>query len=288
MVENRSETFGIGGDLEVRRLGFGAMRITGPEIIGPPTDPEEARAVCHRAAELCDLLDTADSYGPGVSERLLGETVADRDDVTVATKAGLLRNREGDWLQHGDPEYVRNQALVSRDRLGVDTITLYQFHGPDPDTPFEESVQAFADLKDAGLIEHVGLSNVSVAQLETARDHVEVATVQNHYNVATRDTPRVAGDGRQVLEACEEYGIGFIPYFPLAAGELAGVEGIDEITAAHDATAYQVALAWLLAHSDVTLPIPGTARVAHLEENVAASALELTDEEVAQLTGTAG
>ncbi len=288
MVDNHSDTFAIGGDLEVRRLGFGAMRITGANIIGEPDDPAEARAVCRRAADLCDLIDTADSYGPGTSERLLGETVADREDVVVATKAGLLRDREGRWLNHGDPAYVRNQALVSLDRLGVDTIDLYQFHGPDPDVPFAESVQAFGGLQDDGLVEHVGLSNVSVEQLETARDHVDVATVQNHFNVATRDTPRVEGDGRRVLEACEEYGIGFIPYFPLGSGSLSGVDGIEAVAEAHDASVYQVALAWLLARSEVTLPIPGTCSVAHLEENVAASGLELADDEVARLTAAAG
>jgi aryl-alcohol dehydrogenase-like predicted oxidoreductase len=167
---------------------------------------------------------------------------------------------------------------VSRDRLGVDSIDLYQFHRPDPDTPFEDSVQTFAELKDEGLVDHVGLSNVTVDQLETARDHVEVATVQNRYSVADRDE-------EDVLQACEDYGIGFMPYFPVGAGDLGDLgETLDEIAAAHDATRYQIALAWLLHHSDVTLPIPGTASVDHLEENVAAAGIGLTDEEYARLS----
>jgi len=235
--------------------------------------------VLRRAVELgVDFIDTADSYGPGVSERLLGETLdVGREDLVVATKGGLLRNTDTDWLPHGDPDYLRNAYLCSRDRLGVDTIDLYQLHRPDPDTPFEDSVHALAELKDAGLVEHVGLSNVSVDQLEQARDIVDIATVQNQYNVANRDA-------QPVLEACESYGIGFIPWFPLAAGELDGVEGIDDIADRHDATPHQIALAWLLESSEVTLPIPGTASIDHLEQNVAAAGIELSDEELATLT----
>jgi len=278
---NESSTFDIDGELTVHRLGFGAMRITGEDIIGPPEDEEAAREVVRRAVELgVDLIDTADSYGPGVSERLLGEAI-DTEDVVVATKAGLLRNREGDWLNHGDPDYIRNQVLVSRDRLGVDSIDLYQFHSPDPDTPFEDSVAAFGELKDEGLVDHVGLSNVSVDQLETARDHVEIATVQNQYNVANRDD-------EDVLDACEEYGIGFIPWFPLAAGGLSGVDAVEEIAADHDATVYQIALAWLLEHSDVMLPIPGTSSIDHLEDNVAASNIGLSDSQYRRLSAIDG
>lgn len=271
-------TFDIGGELTVNRLGFGAMRITGEGVIGEPDDVENAREVLRRAVELgVDFIDTADSYGPGVSERLLGETLdVGREDLVVATKGGLLRNTDTDWLPHGDPDYLRNAYLCSRDRLGVDTIDLYQLHRPDPDTPFEDSVHALAELKDAGLVRHVGLSNVSVDQLQRARDIVEIATVQNQYNVADRDA-------QAVLDACENYGIGFIPWFPLAAGELDGVGGIDAIAEAHDATPYQIALAWLLQSSSVTLPIPGTADTAHLEQNVAAADIDLTDEELATL-----
>jgi aryl-alcohol dehydrogenase-like predicted oxidoreductase len=276
-----TETFDVGGDLTVNRMGFGAMRLCGPGIIGPPESGTAARYVVRRAVELgVDFVDTADSYGPGVSERLLGEALdpeGEDSDVVVATKAGLLRNADGDWLTHGDPDYIRNQVLASRDRLGVETIDLYQYHRPDPDTPFEDSVETFAELKDEGLVRHVGLSNVSVDQLEAAREIVEVATVQNRYNVANRDS-------EAVLEACEEYGIGFVPWYPLAAGDLGDLgEGLDAVAAAHDATRRQVALAWLLERSDVTLPIPGTSNVEHLEENVAAADLELTGEDLAAL-----
>jgi len=274
-----TQTFDIGGDLTVNRLGFGAMRITGEGVIGEPDDVDNARAVLRRAVELgVDFIDTADSYGPGVSERLLGETLdTARDDLVIATKGGLLRNTDTDWLPHGDPDYLRNAYLCSRDRLGVDTIDLYQLHRPDPDTPFEDSVHALAELKDAGLVEHVGLSNVSVDQLDRARDIVEIATVQNQYNVANRDA-------QAVLEACENDDIGFIPWFPLAAGELDGVSDIDAIAERHDATPYQIALAWLLQSSEVTLPIPGTASLEHLEQNVAAADIDLDDDELARLT----
>jgi aryl-alcohol dehydrogenase-like predicted oxidoreductase len=295
------ETFDIGGDLTVNRLGFGAMRLCGPDIIGPPEDETRAREVLRDAVTAgVDFIDTADSYGPGVSERLIGETLAldgpvgdgrdrvDAGDVVVATKAGLLRNADGDWLRHGKPDYIRNQALASRDRLRVDTIDLYQYHAPDEDVPFEEAVTTFAELKDDGLVRHVGLSNVSVDQLETARDHVDIGTVQNHYNVVTRDTDRVGGDGRRVLDACEEYDIGFIPYFPVGAGSLDDIaDTIDPIAEAHDATRYQVALAWLLHHSGVTLPIPGTSDPDHLAENVAAADLDLSAAEVAELDAAA-
>ncbi|WP_336327426.1 aldo/keto reductase [Halovenus sp. HT40] len=278
MVSNESDTFDLNGDLTVHRLGYGAMRITGEEIIGPPEDENAAHELLQHAVDLgVDFIDTADSYGPGVSERLIGEAL-DMDDIVVATKAGLLRERGGEWLPHGDPDYIRNQVLVSRDRLGVDSIDLYQFHRPDPDTPFEDSVEAFAECKDAGLVDHVGLSNVTVEQLETARDHVEIATVQNQYNVGNRED-------EVVLEACEEYDIGFMPWFPLAAGDLGGLEDdLEAIAANHDATRYQIALAWLLEHSDVTLPIPGTSSIEHLEENIAASAISLSDDEYTRLT----
>jgi aryl-alcohol dehydrogenase-like predicted oxidoreductase len=279
MVTNESDTFDIGGDLTVHRLGFGAMRVTGEGIIGEPDDVESAKEVLQRAVDLgVDFIDTADSYGPGVSERLIREALHPYDDVVVATKGGLLRNRDTDWLPHGDPDYLRNAHLCSCDRLGVDAIDLYQFHRPDPDVPFAESVEALAELKDDGVIRHVGLSNVSVEQLETAREMVDVATVQNRYSVVDRES-------EDVLDACESYGIGFIPWFPVGAGDL-GDKGdlLEEIAAAHDASVYQVALAWLLAHSPVTLPIPGTSSLDHLEENVAASALELADDEVERLS----
>jgi len=277
MVENQSDTFDIGGDLTVHRLGFGAMRVTGEDIIGSPSDERAAREVIQHARDIgVDFIDTADSYGPGVSERLIRESLHPYEDVVVATKGGLLRNRDGDWLPNGDPDYLRNAHLASLDRLGVDSIDLYQHHRPDPDVDFEESIHALAELKDAGVIDHVGISNVSVDQLETARDIVDVATVQNHYNVANRDH-------QDVLDACEEYDIGFIPYFPLAAGDLDDAAAVREVADAHDASVYQIALAWLLHTSDVTLPIPGTSSIEHLEQNVAASAIDLTDDELARL-----
>jgi pyridoxine 4-dehydrogenase len=279
MVESQPSTFDIGGELTVSRLGFGAMRLCGPDIIGPPDDEVAAKRVLQRAVgHGVDLVDTADSYGPGVSERLIREAI-DTEEVVVATKAGLLRNREGDWLAHGDPDYIRNQVLVSRDRLGVDSIDLYQLHRPDPDTPYEESITAFAELKDEGLVDHVGVSNVSVDQFETARDHVEVATVQNRYHPGDQENA-------DVLAACEEYDIGFIPWYPLGAGDIAGetATALDEIADAHDATRQQVTLAWHLQQSPVTLPIPGTSSVDHLEENLAATDLTLTDAETARIT----
>jgi aryl-alcohol dehydrogenase-like predicted oxidoreductase len=276
-LTNASDTFDIGGDLTVHRLGYGAMRITGEDVIGSPDDEEAAREVLRQAVDSgVDFIDTADSYGPGVSERLIREAGV-TDEAVVATKAGLLRNTDGDWLRHGDPDYIHNQALVSRDRLGVDSIDLLQYHAPDDDVPFEESVQAFAELKDQGVIDHVGLSNVGVDELEEALDIVDIATVQNQYNVADRHA-------EHVLEACEEHDIGFMPYFPLAAGDLGDLgDTLDDIAAAHDATRYQIALAWLLEHSAVTLPIPGTSSVEHLEENIAASHVDLTDDEYARL-----
>ncbi|NHX39599.1 MULTISPECIES: aldo/keto reductase [Haloarcula] len=279
MVTNESETFDIGGELTVHRLGFGAMRLTGDDVIGEPDNETDAHAVLKRAVELgVDFIDTADSYGPGVSERLIGEALdTEREDLVIATKGGLLRNTDADWLAHGDPDYLRNAQLCSRDRLQMDPIDLYQYHRPDPDTPFEDSIRALAEMKDEGLIRHIGVSNVSVEQLDRARDIVDIVTVQNQYNVSHRDD-------EDVLEACERYGIGFIPWFPLGAGDLGGVDGIDEIAQRHDATPYQIALAWLLGHSDVTLPIPGTSSLDHLEQNVAASAIDLTDEELTRLS----
>jgi len=274
---NDSDTFDVGGEATVHRMGYGAMRVTGEDIIGRPDDEDGARDVLRRAVDLgVDFVDTADSYGPGVSERLVGEALDD-GDAFVATKAGLLRTRDGDWLPHGDPDFLENQALCSLDRLGVDSLDLLQLHRPDPDTSFEDSVHRLAELEDAGLVDHVGLSNVSVDQLETARDIVDVATVQNEYNVANRDH-------EDVLSACEDYGIGFIPYFPIGGGDLGDKrDALEAVADDHDATVRQVALAWLLDHSPVTLPIPGTSSVDHLEENVAATQLSLTDDDRARL-----
>ena len=267
------------GDQTVNRLGFGAMRLTGERRLGPPRDVDEARRVLGRAVEFgVDFVDTADSYGPGASERLVGEALAD-DDVLVATKGGFLRNPDSDWIRHADPDYLVDAVLKSLDRLDVDRIDCYQLHRPDPDVPLEDSLAALAECQDRGLIRHLGVSGVTVEELDRAREQVDVVSVQNAYNVADRSEA-------PVLEACEDAGIAFIPYFPLAAGNVAErAPALEEVAEARDATAYQVALAWLLQRSPVTLPIPGTSSLSHLEENVAAAALELTDEEMARLNG---
>jgi aryl-alcohol dehydrogenase-like predicted oxidoreductase len=276
---NESDTFDIGGDLTVHRLGFGAMRTTGEGVLGEPDDVEAVKDVLEHAVDLgVDLIDTADSYGPGTSERLIREAIHPYpEDLVIATKGGLLRTLDGDWLRHGDPDYLENALQCSLDRLGVEAIDLYQFHRPDPDTPFEESVHRLAELKDRGQIRHVGLSNVSVEQLETARDIVEIATVQNRYNVAFRDH-------EDVLTACEAHGIGFIPWYPVGGGDLAKkAETLAEVATNHGATRQQVALAWLLEHSDVILPIPGTSSIEHLEDNVAATDIDLVETEYRDL-----
>jgi pyridoxine 4-dehydrogenase len=271
-------TFALGGDLVVNRLGFGAMRLTGRGILGEPEDPEEARRVLRQAAELgVNLIDTADSYGPEVSERLISEALYPYpEDLVVATKGGYTRPG-GRWVPDGRPEHLREACEGSLRRLRVDSIDLYQFHTPDPRVPFEDSVWALALLRDAGKVRHVGLSNVGVRELEIALDIVPIASVQNRYNLTDRSS-------EAVLQTCEREGVGFVPWFPLAMGRLTRPGGsLDEIAARHDAAPSQIALAWLLAHSPVMLPIPGTSSVSHLEENVAAAALKLSDDEIATL-----
>jgi pyridoxine 4-dehydrogenase len=271
-------TFPLGGDLLVNRLGFGAMRLTGRGILGEPEDPEEARRVLRRAVELgVNLIDTADSYGPAVSERLIAEVLHPYpDDLVIATKGGFTRP-SGRWVSDGRPEHLREACEGSLKRLRVERIDLYQLHTPDPKIAFEDSVWALAVLREEGKIRHVGLSNVGVRELEIAIDIVPVASVQNRYNLTDRSS-------EAVLQACEREEVGFIPWFPLATGRLARPGGpLDEIAAHHDATPSQVALAWLLKHSPNMLPIPGTSSISHLEENAAAATLELTDEEMATL-----
>jgi aryl-alcohol dehydrogenase-like predicted oxidoreductase len=277
-----SGTFKIGGDLEVTRLGFGAMRITGEGIWGPPADPEQAIAVLERLPEVgVDFIDTADSYGPYVSEELIHEALHPYDGIRVATKAGLTRQGPNVWKPVGRPEYLRQEALMSARRLGVDTIELFQLHRIDPKVDRAEQFDELKALQDDGVVRHLGLSEVSVEEIEAAQERFPVSTVQNIYNLTNRQS-------EDVLQYCEAHAIGFIPWFPLAAGKLAKPGGVvDEIAKAHDATAGQVALAWLLAKSPVMLPIPGTGSVAHLEENVAAVDLKLTDEELATLDGVA-
>jgi pyridoxine 4-dehydrogenase len=271
-------TFPLGGDLVVNRLGFGAMRLTGRGILGEPEDLEEARRVLRRAVELgVNLIDTADSYGPEVSERLIAEALQPyTDDLVITTKGGFTRPG-GRWVPDGRPEHLREACEGSLRRLKVDRVELYQFHTLDPNVPFEDSVWALAELRKEGKIRHVGLSNVGVRELEIAIDIVPIASVQNRYNLSDRSS-------EAVLQACEREEVGFIPWYPLATGRLARPGGsFDEIAARHDATPSQVALAWLLKHSPAMLPIPGTSSVSHLEENVAAAALELADEEMAAL-----
>ena len=273
------DTFTIGGDLEVHRLGFGAMRVTGRGIWGPPEDPDEADRVLRRVVELgIDLIDTADSYGPEVSENLIAETLHPYPEgLVIATKGGLLRTGPGQWPRDGRPEHLKEACEGSLRRLRLERIDVYQLHSPDPRVPWEDSVGAMKDLKDEGKVRHVGISNVSVDELERARSIVEVVTVQNRYNLEDRRS-------EDVLERCEELGIGFIPWFPLATGDLARSGGpLDRIAGAHDATPAQIALAWLLARSPVMLPIPGTSSVEHLEENLRAASIRLSPEQVAEI-----
>ena len=272
-------TFDLGDDLTVNRLGFGAMRITGEGVWGEPEDPEEARAVLRRAVELdVNFIDTADSYGPDVSERLIRETLHPYPDgLVIATKAGLLRDGPGQWRPDGRPEHLREACEGSLRRLKLDRIDLYQLHRVDPQVPAAESLGTLAELRDEGKIRHVGLSEVGVEEIRQARELVPIASVQNRYNLTDRGS-------EEVLDFCEREGIGFIPWFPLAVGDLARPGGpLDEIAARHDATPGQIALAWLLWRSPVMLPIPGTSSVTHLEENTAAASLELDQEELATL-----
>jgi pyridoxine 4-dehydrogenase len=272
------------GDLPVRRLGFGAMRITGDGIWGPPADRDGAIAVVRRAIELgVNLIDTANSYGPDVSEKLIAEALHPYpDDLAIATKGGLTRSGPNEWHANGTPEHLREACEGSLRRLRLDAIELYQLHRPDPKVPYEESVGALKELQDEGKIRHIGVSNVSIGQIETARAIVEVVSVQNRFNLTDRSS-------EDVLERCEELGIIFIPWFPLSAGRLAESGGpVEQIASAHDATPGQVALAWLLARSSVMLPIPGTSSVEHLEENIGAASVKLSGDEVAELSAASG
>jgi pyridoxine 4-dehydrogenase len=266
------------GDLEVRRLGYGAMRITGEGVWGPPEDPDAARNLLRRLPELgVDLIDTADSYGPEVSEELIAQALHPYEVITVATKGGLERTGPNEWPRNGRPGHLREACEGSLRRLRVEQIDLYQLHAPDPEVPYEESVGAIKELQDEGKVRNVGVSNVSVEQLEQARGIVEVVSVQNRFNLTDRDA-------EAVLERCEELGIGFIPWFPLAAGDLAKPGGpVAEIAEVHDASPGQIAIAWLLRRSPVMIPIPGTSSLEHLEENLAAADIKLADEEVERL-----
>jgi pyridoxine 4-dehydrogenase len=277
------QTIKIGGDLEVRRLGFGAMRITGDGIWGPPDDPEEARRLLRRVVELgVNLIDTADSYGPEVSENLIAEALHPYPEgLVIATKGGLRRSGPGQWPRAGRPERLKECCEASLRRLRLERIDLYQLHSPDPQVPLEDSLGALKELQDEGKVRHIGVSNVSGEELARARAVVDVVTVQNRYNLTDRQS-------ESVLETCERDGIGFIPWFPLAIGELARPGGpLDDLARRHDAAPGQLALAWLLARSPVMLPIPGTSSIEHLEENVAAQSIELDPTEVERLEAAA-
>ena len=271
-------TFRIGDDIEVNRLGFGAMRVTGPGIWGEPLDRREAiRTLEHLSGLGVDFVDTADSYGPNISEQLIREVLHPYTGVVIATKGGLTRPGPNQWVPNGRPEYLRKQALGSRERLGVEQIALWQLHRIDPAVPRDEQFAAVRSLIDDGVVRHVGLSEVTVEEIEAARKVFPVVTVQNQYNLVDRRH-------EDVLDYCERENIGFIPWFPLAAGDLAKPGGVlDAIATARKATPSQVALAWTLKRSPVMLPIPGTSKVSHLIENVAAAAIELTDDEFASL-----
>ncbi len=283
MTESGSDVAGTLqlGDLAVKRLGFGAMRLCGPGVWGEPDDPRGAEAVLRRVVEVgINLIDTADAYGPEVNERQISSALYPYpEDLVIATKGGYVRPGPGRWRTNGSAKHLREACEGSLRRLKLHTIDVYQLHRPDSRVPFEDSVWALAELRDEGKIRHVGLSNVGVRELVTALDIVPIVSVQNRYNLTERSS-------EAVIETCEREGIAFIPWFPLATGKLARPGGaLDEIAARHDATPAQIALAWLLARSPAMLPIPGTSSVEHLEENVAATKLKLSDEEVATLSG---
>ena len=278
-----SGTFALGGDLYVNRLGYGAMRLTGKGVWGEPADAEEAKRVLKRVVELgVNFIDTADSYGPEVSERLIGETLAPyAEGVVIATKAGLTRQGPDRWLPVGRPEYLQQQVEMSLRRLKTERIELWQLHRIDPKVPVEESLGVAAKLQKQGKIRHIGLSEVKPAEIEQARKVVEIVSVQNQYNI---------GDRRHedVVDYCEKKSIAFIPWFPVAAGALARPGGkLDAAAKKHGATVSQLSLAWLLHRSPVMLPIPGTSSVAHLEENVAAAGLQLGDADWAEIEAAA-
>ena len=272
-----SETIAI-GDLSVNRMGFGAMRVCGPDIWGPPKDRAEAHRVLRRAIELgVNFLDTADSYGPHVDEELIAEALHPYPKgLVIGTKGGLLRPNRHAWDPNGRPGHLRSAVDGSLKRLKLECIDLYQLHAPDPKVPFTESVGALAQMQRAGKIRHLGLSNVSVAQLEEARRIAPIVSVQNRYNLEDRSSD-------DVLAACEKFGIAFLPWYPLGAGACLKSAKVKKIAARLEASAAQVALAWLLARSKAMLPIPGTASIAHLEENLRAAAIRLSAEDLAAL-----
>jgi aryl-alcohol dehydrogenase-like predicted oxidoreductase len=273
-----SGTFKIGGELKVNRLGFGAMRVTGPGIWGEPADRAEALRTLKRVPQLgVNFIDTADSYGPDVSERLIREALAPYKGLVIATKGGLTRPGPDSWAPNGRPEYLQAEAHKSLKNLGVERIDLWQLHRIDPHVPRAEQFGAIKQMLDEGVIRYAGLSEVSVEEIEAASKVFRVVTVQNRYNLLDRSS-------EDVLKHCERHGIGFIPWFPLGSGSLAKSQStLAAVAKRYEATNGQIALAWLLKRSPVMLPIPGTSKVAHLEENVAAAAIDLSDADFAEL-----
>jgi aryl-alcohol dehydrogenase-like predicted oxidoreductase len=270
------------GDITVHRLGYGSMQLTGPGIWGDPADKPEAIRVLRRAVELgVDFIDTADSYGPHSAEQLIREALHPYDGVLVATKGGLVRTGPGEWKPLGRPEYLRQEVEMSLRRLGLDHIGLYQLHRIDPQVPAEESLAELDALQQEGKIRHIGLSQVTVAQIEQARNAATIVSVQNLYNLSSRRAD-------PTLEYCQREGIAFIPWFPIGGGLLTGSAGaLRDVADEHGATTAQVAIAWLLHRSPAMLPIPGTASVGHLEENVAAASLRLSDRQYQRLLNAA-
>jgi aryl-alcohol dehydrogenase-like predicted oxidoreductase len=276
-------TFAIGGDMTVNRMGFGAMRITGEGIWGEPKDREGAKKVLRRAVELgVNFIDTADSYGPAVSERLIGEALAPyAEGVVIATKAGLTRQGPNKWLPVARPEYLRQEVEMSLRYLKTERIDLWQLHRIDPKTPVEESLGEIAKLQKEGKIRHVGLSEVKPHEIDQARKVIEIVSVQNRYNLSDREH-------EDVVEYCEKNNLAFIPWFPVAAGKLAQAGGkLDTAAKKHGVTVAQLSLAWLLHRSPVMLPIPGTSSVEHLEQNIAAAGVKLEDAEWAEIEAEA-
>jgi len=276
---SRSGTFAIGGDMTVNRLGFGAMRVTGAGIWGPPADPDEARRTLRRVPELgIDFIDTADSYGPYISEELLAETLSPYRKVKIATKGGLVRSGPNLWTAVGRPEYLTQEVHMSLRRLKVERIDLWQLHRPDPTVPLDDQFGTVAGFLKDGLIRHAGLSNVTVEQIKAAQKHFPVATVQNKYSLSDANS-------EAVLSYCEEQKIGFIPWRPIDGGNTAASDPkFQALLKRYQATPGQLAIAWLLKRSLVMLPIPGTGKVSHLEENTAAAAIELSDDDFKTLT----
>jgi aryl-alcohol dehydrogenase-like predicted oxidoreductase len=271
-------TIDVGGDITVRRLGFGAMRITGPGIWGPPPDRDEAKAVLRRAVELgVNFIDTADSYGPHVSEELIAEALHPYPkDLVIATKGGLERTGPGEWPSNARPDHLREACEGSLRRLRLDEIPLYQLHRPDPQVAYEESVGALVDLKDEGKIRHIGVSNVTEAELRVAQSLTPVVSVQNRYNLADRSS-------ESMLDLCEQEDIAFLPWAPIQDADAS--DALNDVASRHRVSTTQIVLAWLLARSPAMLPIPGTGSVAHVEDNVTAATVRLDDDDVRALSG---